>query len=148
GPLLDMDGRVQGILTMKSLVTSNLGFAVSINSLKPLLKKPNPIPMSRWLTIGTLDPADWQTVFGARWRQRSGRIQVEGEGTGFGGRSLCIWQHEPPPLPFEVAVMVKLDDEAGAAGLIFQADGQDKHYGFYPSAGQLRLTRFDGPDVN
>src|SRR5205814_10572173 len=25
--------------------------------------------------------------------------------------------------------------------------GGDKHYGFYPSAGQLRLTRFDGLDV-
>src|SRR5262249_143513 len=42
---------------------------------------------------------------------------------------------------------VKLDDESGAAGLVFHADGGNKHYGFYPSAGQLRLTRFDGPDV-
>src|SRR6185503_12795646 len=44
-------------------------------------------------------------------------------------------------------VSVRLDDEAGAAGLIFATDGGDQHYGFYPSAGQLRLTRFDGPDV-
>ena len=42
---------------------------------------------------------------------------------------------------------VKLDDEAGAAGLVFCSDGGDKHYGFYPSDGKLRLTRFDGPDV-
>jgi serine protease Do len=42
---------------------------------------------------------------------------------------------------------VKLDDEGGAAGLAFHAHGGDRHYGFYPSAGQLRLTRFDGPDV-
>src|SRR5579864_1384901 len=48
GPLLDMHGRVQGILTMKSLLTPNLGFAVPINRLKPLLQKPNPLPMSRW----------------------------------------------------------------------------------------------------
>ncbi|HBU36838.1 MAG TPA: hypothetical protein DEB70_03425, partial [Planctomycetaceae bacterium] len=26
-------------------------------------------------------------------------------------------------------------------------DGENKHYGFYPSNGQLRLTRFDGPTV-
>jgi regulator of sirC expression with transglutaminase-like and TPR domain len=50
-------------------------------------------------------------------------------------------------LPFEFAVSVKLDDEAGAAGLAFCADGSDKHYGFYPSNGKVRLTRFDGPDV-
>ena len=42
---------------------------------------------------------------------------------------------------------VKLDDEAGAAGLVFLSDGEDKHYGFYPSGGRLRLTRFAGPTV-
>ena len=51
-----------------------------------------------------------------------------------------------PERPFEMAVTVQLDDEAGAAGLAFCADG-DKHYGFYPSNGHLRLTRFEGPDV-
>jgi regulator of sirC expression with transglutaminase-like and TPR domain len=147
GPLLDMQGRVQGILTMKSLVTRNLGFAVPINQLQALLKKPNPIPMARWLRLGTLDPAEWKTVFEANWKQRAGKILAEGFGTSFGGRSLCLWQGAVPALPYELAVTVRLDDEAGAAGLAFHADGGDKHYGFYPSAGQLRLTRFDGPDV-
>lgn len=147
GPLLDMQGRVVGVLTLKSLVTDNLGFAVSSNALKPLLKKPNPIAMSRWLTIGALDAEEWTPRFEARWRQRAGRIQVEGAGSGFGGRSLCLYRPAVPDLPYEIAVAVKLDDEAGAAGLVFQADGGDKHYGFYPSSGQLRLTRFDGPDV-
>jgi regulator of sirC expression with transglutaminase-like and TPR domain len=147
GPLLDMHGRVQGIITMKSQVTPNLGFAMPINALKPLIEKPNPIPMARWLTIGALDPQEWKPLRGARWRQRAGRIQVDGLGSGFGGRSLCLWQRPLLPLPFEVAVTVRLEDEAGAAGLVFHADGGDKHYGFYPSAGQLRLTRFDGPDV-
>ena len=34
-----------------------------------------------------------------------------------------------------------------SAGLVFSSDGDQKHYGFYPSAGKLRLTRFDGPNV-
>src|SRR5476649_1278798 len=38
-----------------------------------------------------------------------------------------------PILPFEVAVSVKLDDEGGAAGLVFCSDGGDKNYGFYPT---------------
>ena len=42
---------------------------------------------------------------------------------------------------------VKLDDEKGAAGLIFGGDDGDRHYGFYPTGGKMRLTRFDGPDV-
>ncbi|MCS7045979.1 MAG: transglutaminase-like domain-containing protein, partial [Gemmataceae bacterium] len=79
--------------------------------------------------------------------QRAGRILADGAGTGFGGRTLCLWQRPLPSLPFDVSVMVKLDDESGAAGLIFGGDDRDRHYGFYPSGGKLRLTRFNGPDV-
>ncbi|MGI8980029.1 MAG: tetratricopeptide repeat protein [Pirellulaceae bacterium] len=147
GPVLDGQGKVVGIVTLKSLVQQNIAFAVEVNSLKPLLEKPNPIPMDRWLTIGGVDKRDWLPLFGATWQQRGGRILVGGQGSGFGGRSLCLSQAEPPELPYEVAVSVKLDNEAGAAGLVFHADGKDVHYGFYPTSGKLRLTRFEGPDV-
>ena len=147
GPVLDSDGFVQGLVTMKSAVTENLGFAMPVNALKTLIEKPNPTLMSRWLTIGTLDPQEWTTLFGARWRQRAGRILVDGAGTGFGGRAICLSQQPVPEPPFEIAVSVKLDHEEGAAGLVFCADGGDVHYGFYPSSGRLRLSRFDGADV-
>ena len=147
GPVLDMQARVCGIVTMKSLVTENLGFAAVINDLKPLLEKPNPVPLERWLTIGSLDSREWQPIGGARWHQRAGRILVDGLGQGFGGRSICLAKAEVPELPYELAVRVKLNDESGAAGLVFHSDGDDQHYGFYPTNGKLRLSRFDGPDV-
>jgi regulator of sirC expression with transglutaminase-like and TPR domain len=147
GPVLDMHGRVLGVVTMKSAITENLGFAVAGNLLKPLLEKPNTVPIDRWLKIGSLDPKSWKPLFGARWQKRGGRIVVSGAGDGFGGRSLCLWQQAPPEPPYETAVWVKLGDEAGAAGLVVCSDGGDKHYGFYPSAGKLRLSRFEGPDV-
>ena len=147
GPLLDRDGRVHGLLTMKSAVTDNLGFAVPVEALRRLLEKPNPVPMEKWLTIGKLDPKRWNTLMGSNWKQRAGRITVDNPGDGFGGRSLCLSLREVPEIPYEVAVEVRLDDEAGAAGLAFESDGADRHYGFYPSGGGLRLTRFDGPDV-
>ena len=147
GPLLDLQGRVHGLLTLKSLKTENLGFAMCANSLKPLLEKPNPIPMSRWLTIGAMDPEEWSVLPGGRWRQRAGQISVDGPGGGFGGRALCLSTSEMPAIPFEVAVQVKFTPGDGAAGLVFHADGGDKHYGFYPSNGSVRLSRFDGPDV-
>ena len=147
GPLLDDQGRVLGLLTMKSAVTQNLGFAVKINALKGLLAQPNPIPIARWLTIGTLDVKEWTPLLGGMWRQRAGRISVDGRGAGFGGRSLCISQLAIPGETYELAVMVKLGSEDGAAGLVFASDGGDRHYGFYPSAGKLRLSRFEGPDV-
>lgn len=147
GPLIDLQGRVHGVLTLKSLKTENLGFAMPINFLKPLLERPNPVPMSRWLTIGALDPDKWKPSPGGRWRQRAGRILVDGRGGGFGGRALCLSTMAPPALPFEMAVEVKFDSTDGAAGLVFHADGGDKHYGFYPSNGAMRLSRFDGADV-
>lgn len=147
GPLLDRTGRVHGILTLKSLVTRNLGFAVAVDRLQPLLASPNPVVMDRWLTIGALDPTEWTIVGGGRWRQRAGRLSAAGTGSGFGGRCLCLDAGDPPAVPYELAVRVKLDDESGAAGLTFAADGKDRHYGFYPSNGRLRLTRFNGPNV-
>ncbi len=147
GPVLDAQGRVIGIVTLKSLVTNNLGFAVPINALKPLIEKPNPVPMSRWLTIGALSAKEWTPLFGAQWRQRAGRIRVEGRGKGIGARSIALSTVKTPDLPFEVAVTVRMDQADGAAGLVFHSNGDQKHYGFYPSNGGLRLSRFDGADV-
>ncbi|MEO1993228.1 MAG: transglutaminase family protein [Pirellulales bacterium] len=147
GPLLDRYGNVHGILTMKSLVTPNLGFAVAAKYLRDLLDDPNPVLMSQWLTIGAIDSKKWSIVGGARWRQRAGALLVTGHGNGFGGRTLCLNVKPDIEPPCEMAVRVKLDDESGAAGLAFASDGGERHYGFYPSGGKLRLTRFDGPDV-
>lgn len=147
GPVLNAAGHVIGLVTLKSLVTKNLGFAVPVNALKPLIDKPNPVPMSRWLTIGTLNAKEWTPLFGARWKQRAGRIRVEGRGKGIGARSIALSTNKTPELPFELAVTVQMDQEDGAAGLVFHANGDDKHYGFYPSNGGLRLSRFDGADV-
>src|SRR5688572_29990738 len=70
GPVLDMAGRVLGVVTMKSQVTDNLGFAVKINAVKPLLAKPNTVLMDRWLTIGAIDQDRWEPLFGSKWTQR------------------------------------------------------------------------------
>lgn len=147
GPVLDRQGRVEGVVTMKSVVTENLGFALAINALKPLLQKPNPVRMDRWLTIGALDAHEWSPLLGGRWRQHAGRILVEGPGTGFGGRALLVSKRPAPAVPYEAAVWVQLKREDGAAGLAFAIHDLDRHYAFYPSNGRLRLTRFDGADV-
>ncbi len=147
GPIVDLEGRVLGIVTIKHVATPNLGFAVPAEHLQPLLEKPNSVPMHRWLTFGALDPDIWTTVMGARWTQRGGIIKGEGLGGGFGGRALCLSERPTPAPPYEIAVKVKLDDESGAAGLAFESDGDDRHYGFYPSGGKIRFTRFEGPDI-
>ncbi|MGE4000175.1 MAG: transglutaminase family protein [Planctomycetaceae bacterium] len=147
GPLVDMQGRVHGLLTLKSQVAQNLGYAAPANDLKLLLEHPNPVPMSRWLTIGTLNARHWDVPDDVQWTQRAGRILVEGRGRGFGGRSFVLSKRDVPEQPYEVAVNVRFDQKDGAAGLVFHADGGDRHYGFYPSSGKLRFSRFDGPDV-
>lgn len=148
GPIVDLEGRVLGIVTIKHVATPNLGFAVPAEHLGPLLEKPNSVPMHRWLTFGSLDDSLWTTVMGARWTQRGGVIKAETAGNGFGGRALCLSERPVPGQPYEIAVQVKLDDESGAAGLAFASDGDDRHYGFYPSDGKIRFTRFEGPDIS
>lgn len=147
GPILNLKGEVLGVVTLRHRVTDNLGFAVRSNDLKLLLDKPNEVPMARWRTIGVLDPRQWTQVMGAEWSQRGGTITSRRLGDGFGGRALCLSEQPVPERPYEISVRVKLDDESGAAGIAFCADGKDKHYGFYPSGGKIRLTRFEGPDV-
>jgi regulator of sirC expression with transglutaminase-like and TPR domain len=147
GPLVDRQGQVRGIINMKSLQAENIGFAIPVGRLQELMTSLNPITMDRWVRLAGVDPIRWEPLFGAKWRERSGIIDVSGSGAGFGGRALCLYQSPVPAQSFEIAVQVKLDNEAGAAGLVFHADGQDQHYGFYPSSGGLRLTCFKGPTV-
>lgn len=147
GPVLTTDGQVVGLITMKSIIQDSIGYAMPAKLIRQLIDEPNPVPMARWKTIGALDARLWTTVFGAEWKQRSARIIVNGAGTSFGGRTLCVRKSPRPEFPFDLKVDVKSGDEQGAAGLIFHSDGGDRHYGFYPSAGNMRLTRFDGPDV-
>jgi regulator of sirC expression with transglutaminase-like and TPR domain len=147
GPVVDYKGRVLGIVTMKSFVSENLGFAIEVDALKKLTANPNPVDYTNWLTVDRMPSSKWTTTGGADWRQRAGRIQVSGLGGGFAGRSLCLSTAIPPDRPYEIAVHVQLDDEKGAAGLAFHSDGGERHYGFYPSAGRLRFTAFQGANV-
>lgn len=147
GPLVDLQGKVRGIINMKSAIDDNLGFAIPIPQLSPMLNDPHPVQYDRWVTLGRLDSKKWQTVFGANWQQQGGIITAQGTGKGFGGRSLCLNQNELPAVPFDIAVDVRLDDESGAAGIAFHSDGGDLHYGFYPSNSNLRITCFKGSSV-
>lgn len=147
GPILNLKGEVLGVVTLRHRVTDNLGFAVTSEDLKMILDKPNPVLMKRWRTIGTLNERLWTPVMGGGWNQRGGVISAEEMGDGFGGRTILLSSAQVPKPPYEVSVMTKLDDESGAAGLVFAADGADVHYGFYPSGGKIRLTRFEGADV-
>ena len=147
GPILNLKGEVLGVVTLRHRVTDNLGFAVASDDLKRLLDKPNPVPMKRWRTIGTLNESLWTPVMGGGWNQRGGVISADEMGNGFGGRTILLSSAKVPEVPYEISVMTKLDDESGAAGLVFASDGDQAHYGFYPSGGKIRLTRFEGRDV-
>ncbi len=145
-PALDLEGNVIAVLSIKS--GGAMGFGVPVNELKKLMSESTePIPIKKWLTIGTLDELEWKPVMNGFWKQRAGIIRASGLGSGFGGRMVCLYQGSTPTLPYEIEVEVKLEDERGAGGLVFHADGKDTHYGFYPTSGSLRLTRFEGPSV-
>ncbi len=145
-PLVDQQGRVIGVIAIKS--ASSLGFAVPSNALKRLLKNKRPMKIARWLRIGALDSRMWKVATsGGSWRQRAGRLIASGTGSGFGGRMVCLSTLPETTKTFEISVDVKLEEESGAAGLVFHGGSPGKHYGFYPTNGALRLTRFLGPTL-
>jgi regulator of sirC expression with transglutaminase-like and TPR domain len=148
GPVVDRTGQVQGIVNAKSALTRNLGFATSVSLLQALIKRPNPTSLDRWLHLAAINASEWRELFGAAWHARGSMIQVDGAGEGFGGRALLLSKTPVPNPPFDIVTEIKLDDESGAAGLVFDSDGGDRHYGFYPTHGRIRLTAFGGPDVN
>lgn len=147
GPVVNRRGELVGVVTMKSTLSDSVGFAVPIEQLMSLLESPNPVSIDRWVTLGRLNRAQWEPVFGSDWRRRATNIVVNAPGSSFGGRTLCLQTSAPDTPDFAVEVDVRMEEESGAAGLVFHADGADRHYGFYPSAGNLRFTRFGGPDV-
>ena len=73
GPLVDAEGRLRGIVNMKSAVTDNLGYAIPVATLQAILANPAPMQIGNWLTIGKLNPKLWKATE-ATWTQRAGRI--------------------------------------------------------------------------
>ena len=144
-PVVDRNGEVLAMLTIKS--GGAMGFGVPANALRSLMEEIRPIPIKRWLTVGMLDEDEWMLPLGGNWRQRAGIIKASEMGDGFGGRMICLAQQPNISPPFDLEVEVRLEDESGAAGLVFGSDGEQKHYGFYPTNGSLRLTCFNGPKV-
>ncbi len=144
-PVLDAQGEVVAVLAIKS--GGSTGFGVPVGDLRALLKDQRPVSIESWLTIGMLDDEQWTTPFGGHWRQQAGIIKASGMGEGFGGRMTCLLERTIPSPPFDLEVEVRLEDESGAAGLIFESDQSNRHYGFYPTNGSLRLTCFKGPSV-
>ena len=139
-PALDLNGNVIAILSIKS--GGAMGFGVPVNELKRLLGELAPIPIKNWLTIGALDELEWKAMMNGLWKQRAGIISAVGLGNGFGSECYVLNQTKFPNLPYEIEVEArKLENESGAAGLVFHSDGKDRHYGFYPTNGSLRLTR-------
>ena len=144
-PVLDLQGNVIAMLTIKS--GGAMGFGIPVNALKKLLdEKTDPIPMEKWKTIGAIDPLEWSIKMDGNWKQRAGEVRATGTGSGFGGRMLCLREDSFIKAPFEIQVEVKLEDESGAVGL-FLFGSKEAHYGFYPTNGSIRPTRFDGPTV-
>jgi len=144
-PTLDLDGRVVSILAIKS--GGAIGFGIPVNQLKFLIQEQTPIPIEKWLTIGALDSAEWNSIMSGTWKQRAGVISAAGLGSGFGGRMLCLSANPAMDTPYELEVEVRLEHESGAAGLVFHSDGSNKHYGFYPTNESMRLTCFQGESV-
>ena len=118
GPLVDSQGKVIGIINMKSAIDDNLGFAIPINQLDTLLVSHQTPSRTRGGFISvTLSERGLASHFRCHldptwWHDHGSR------------RGLRLWWPRTLPCqvlkrqngPFEIAVRVRMDKESGAAG--------------------------------
>jgi len=80
-------------------------------------------------------------------RNELGESLVSEPGEGFGGRALCLNSTVTTGSSYELEVEVKLDDEAGAGRTRLRFRWGGRPLRLLPLGGRMRLTRFEGPDV-
>ncbi|MCW5560089.1 MAG: trypsin-like peptidase domain-containing protein, partial [Verrucomicrobiae bacterium] len=144
GPLLDAGGRVLGLLTYKSAVTDNLGFAVPIERLQELRRHPNPVSMVRWQGMDALDADRWEIAFDGNWRSRRGALTVTCQGERHTGRTICWRREKAGAKDNEWSVWLRFDPATGGAGIALTGGDNDRHDGLFISEGKLLLVRFTG----
>jgi len=144
GPLLDPEGRVLGLLTYKSAITDNLGFAVPIERLRDLRRHPNPMSMARWQGVDALDDDCWEVAFDGNWRSRGGAIAVTCQGERHTGRTICWRREKVGPKDDAWSVWLRFDPGTGGAGIALAGDDEHLHDGLFVSEGKLLLVRFSG----
>ena len=135
GPLVDMQGRVQGVLTMKSLVTPNLGFALTVEPAQAAVGQAESDSDVALADDRRARPARMEAAvrrpLAAAGRPHHGRRHRARALAA--ARCACAEPHVPE-LPFEMAVTVHLNDESGAAGLAFCSDGERSPLWFLSAA--------------
>lgn len=144
GPLLDAQGQVLGLLTYKSALTDNLGFAVPIERLQDLRRRPNPVSMARWQGLDALDADRWEVALDGNWRSRFGAITVTCYGEQHTGRTLCWRREKVGSKDNEWSVWLRFDPGTGGAGIALAGDDATTHDGLFLSEGRLWLVRFSG----
>ncbi len=143
GPLLNQRGEVLGMLTYKSAITDNLGFATPIAQLKHLRKHSKPVSITRWMGLNALDTNVWTTAYGGSWRSVRGAITASCQGEAGTGRTIC-WQRQSPANDHNVCrVWIRFDSATGGAGIAFGNRSSDRHGGVFVSEGRIWLVEFE-----
>ena len=148
GPIITSDGNVVGILTLKSSVTDNLGFAVPIIHLIELQRRATPVSMDEWLGIDSINLAEWEPGSAGNWRSSRHAITVTCQGEPTTGRTICWKRSEPKNEHDEWLLWLQFDSFTGGAGIAFGGPDKVNHGGLFVSEGQLWLTQFIGSQAD
>ncbi len=149
GPLVDQQGRVRGIFTAKSATMMNIGFAVDAEYLRGLLDSPSPIGIEHWMKIATLPPEDWLGMPATQWQRRGGRIEWKaGMTPGAATSGTCEWRGDYPPVPYEIAVDLRIEGGQGSAGLVLMSPSQKAVRAWFPAGREMILTEATGKGLH
>ncbi|NRB76648.1 MAG: trypsin-like peptidase domain-containing protein, partial [Verrucomicrobiales bacterium] len=77
GPVVNQRGELVGIVALKDLRRPGLGYAISVEELKSLLKETTPVSFADWLNRHRLSESEWVPDRFRDWAKKGSVIRVE-----------------------------------------------------------------------
>ncbi|MEM7699901.1 MAG: serine protease [Verrucomicrobiota bacterium] len=76
GPVVNTEGKLLGIISLKDLSRPGIGYAISSAMIPQLIQSAQPIPYPEWIEHSVLDLARWEPDLAEDWFRRKGRIHL------------------------------------------------------------------------
>jgi len=143
GPIVNANGSVFGMLTYKSALTRNLGFAIPSSNIDEIKNNHKYLTIEDWLGVSAISRELWLPTTTNTWQKKHNNLETNCTGESISGRSICWKLNEDLSGSIQSKVWLNFDDQTGGAGLAFKFETDQSEYGVFVSECKLWLVCFE-----
>ena len=147
GPIVNANGCVFGMLTYKSALTRNLGFAIPSLNIDEIKNNNRYLSIKDWLGVSAINGDLWLPTTKNTWQKKDNSLETNCTGESISGRSICWKLNEDLSGSIHSRVWLNFDDQTGGAGMAFKFEKDQSDYGVFVSEGKLWLVCFNTEKV-